>query len=176
MLRIQPVSIYGFSWQPRLLGDLLLLCHRCGTVEPDGNLMIHLAEKFSAVGRYLAECPELPWVPGEPDAWSGSFYWNDEPDGNGTYPFPSFDETAYLGAAATLLMSTEAVKEKILPPRGPAQLGLLSDLYRYIARRWHLDKEDELPKLPVPARFRPLFHDWAHGKVNLTESRRRPAD
>jgi NACHT domain len=111
---------------------------------------------LAVLGRYLVDHPRLPWIAGEPDAWS-EFFWGHpvEQDIPRLCPGP----VAYLGAAATLLIATEGMRSRIP----------LNDLYPYIARRWGSHHRVELPDLPIPEDFRQTFHDWAENKINFVD-------
>lgn len=80
---------------------------------------------------------------------------------------PRLDTTAYLSAAACLLISAEAVDKDRLQNMDPRRLGRMSDLWPYMRRRCGLESDDELPELPVPERFQRLFRDWADNKVDF---------
>lgn len=73
----------------------------------------------------------------------------------------------YLGAAACLLISSEAGPCREFPSEDPHSFGPLGQLRPYIARRWQIEIESELPELPVPERFQRLFRDWADNKVDF---------
>lgn len=167
LLQVTRTTIFGIGWQPHLLSYLGTMCHNSGAIDPGGDLARHYKKEFSAVGRYLMHHPGRPWVTGRPEGWSILQYWDTEHEEHGLYPPIVLDEVAYLGAAATLLLSTEGNRHQQLPARGPTTLGPLQDAYPYIVRRWYPDSDGELPDLPAPATFRQLFQDWANGKVNL---------
>jgi hypothetical protein len=80
-----------------------------------------------------------------------------------------YDSVAYLGAATSLLISSEALRA-LLDGQPGALLGALSDLHPYIARRLGAGSGGELPELPelsIPGEFRRLFRDWADNKVDF---------
>ena len=161
--------IFAVGWQPYLLSNLGTMCHNYGAIDPKGKMVLSYTDVFSAVGRYLMNQPGTPWITGRPEGWSFLSYWNTEHEDYGRYPFFDLDQIAYLGAAATLLLSTEGIKDHQLPGRGPDTLGPLKDIYPYIVQRWHPGRGGELPDLPVPVIFKQLFKDWANRKVSLAE-------
>jgi hypothetical protein len=114
---------------------------------------------FAAIGRYLLLHPEPPFVHGEAQAWTA--FDNDE---GSVAADPASDPITYLGVAACVLISTESVTLRRFPSDDPRHFGTLRP---YIARRWGLDSTTPLPELPIPENFRPLFQDWADGKVDF---------
>ena len=76
------------------------------------------------------------------------------------------DETAYLGAAAALLISIENTETKMLPSE--PQLGPLRELHPYIEHRCG-NSHGELPELPIPDGFRQIFYAWAANKLGFTQ-------
>jgi hypothetical protein len=114
-------------------------------------------------GYYLLNHPRLPWVTGSPMEWL-DFFRRDLPEHE--VQRPDLDSATYLGAAATLLITTEVMAIAVLPKEARQRLGPLSDLYPYIARR-RLKRDNQLPELPVPEGFRQVFRDWADGKVDF---------
>lgn len=101
----------------------------------------NVSQAFAAIGRFLTGHPHLPWV-------SAPLY--DDPLPLFTVQVPTLldifggrDEFTGLGLAASIAIGSE-----------------LSDTptFRQVYR---------LTELPIPARFRKLFHDWTAGHVEL---------
>ena len=63
------------------------------------------------------------------------------------------------------MLRTNRSQVAVLTPDYPGKSFLI---YRYISRR-RRGHSDQLPDLPVPAQFRPLFRDWAERHVNFVE-------
>ena len=122
------------------------------------------AAVLQAVGEYLRDQPELPWV----DEYIGQFH--------GAYDglFPpadgpgQFGPIARLGGAAILAIMVESDFTTILD-MDPRRLGPLCSLLPYLQRRHGGDRDAELPDLPVPEEFGQVFRDWAEGLVNFTK-------
>ena len=155
------IGIFGWwlgAYLPDAVCDLSL-----GTTGPASSARADLA----AFGRFLLEHPRLPWITGEPNAWS-EFFWGHAVEQQMPRPLP--DPITYLGAAATLLIATEGMRTKMLPSEGPQRFTPLEDLYPYIARRWRAEPRRQLPSLPVPESFQTTFRDWADNKINFADS------
>jgi hypothetical protein len=122
------------------------------------------AAVLQAVGEYLRDQPELPWV----DEYIGKFH--SAYDGL----FPPADgpgelgPISRLGGAAILAILVESDFTTILDI-DPRRLGPLCSLLPYLQRRHSGDRDAELPDLPVPEEFRQVFRDWAEGLVNFTK-------
>jgi hypothetical protein len=151
LLRSQEFGIFNSSWASKIYAAIGL----ARGVHDQTNI-----EDFAAIGRYLMTYATPPFVTGEVEEWTQHL---DIPLEDA---HPILDATSYLGAAASLLISSESTTPP-LPEGGPQQLGILSDLYHYIARRWRLESDLTLPELPISDDFRQLFRDWADNKVDF---------
>ncbi len=158
LLRRQWIGIFGW-WQAAYLHhsvrDIVL-----GT----RSAVVSATDDLGVVGRYILDHPQLPWVTGEPDAWT-EFFWGHPVMED--IPRPCPPPVVYLGAAATLLIAAEHMKSRMLPDEGPQRFGPLNDLYPYIARRWGSAPYATLPDLPVPGDLQQAFRDWADNKANF---------
>ena len=126
-----------------LLADRELAdAYQTGRAEAQGRL-IDTLQDLEAIGRFIAASPPLPWVraPLYDKAYS--------PVNAERMPLPDRISTADpftgLGVAATVAVRAE-----------------LSDLPT--SRAAYM-----LPELPMPDEFRPLFADWAAGRVDFVE-------
>jgi hypothetical protein len=122
------------------------------------------AAVLQAVGEYLRDQPELPWV----DEYIGEFHSGHD----GLFPPAGgpgqFGPIACLGGAAILAILVESDFTTILAI-DPLRLGPLCSLLPYLQRRHGGDRDAELTDLPVPEEFRQVFRDWAEGLVNFTK-------
>ncbi len=171
LLQVQPTEIFDIRWGSYLVSHAYHLARGWSQAfYPGGQDFVSKANSdFGAVGRYLLDHPNPPWITGIAQGLSG-FNW--EPDDRASGDNPVLGPITYLGAAATLLISAECTEpELILEPR-EWSTGPLKDLCPYIMNRASTGTMDELPELSVPTPFGELFRDWARGNVNLT---RRPA-
>ena len=134
-LQAQPMEIFGILWGSVLVSDVNWLAHGTSeTMYPGGPVVVSKAcRDLAAVGRYLLANPRPPWVTDSAQPWTG-FNW-DKPAEVGPPP-PRLDPVTYLGAAATLLISTESAPIKVPSGEGAWYFGPLDDLYPYIRRRW----------------------------------------
>ena len=83
--------------------------------------------------------------------------------------FKTSDQITYLGVAATILITAEMTRNRILPANSNQPLGSFSDLYPYILRRWGYEQDIQLPQLPVPERFQNLFRTWATRQTDFVK-------
>jgi len=174
-LQAQSMDIFGILWGSVLVSDVNWLAHggTSETMYPGGPAIVAKARRdLAAVGRHLLANPRPPWVTDPAQPWTG-FNW-DKPT-EASLPPPRLDPVTYLGAAATLIISTESVTIKVPSGEEAWYLGPLDDLYPYIRCRWGFEAHAMLPDLPVPEGFVQLFHDWAEGRVSVVERRRWPA-
>jgi hypothetical protein len=163
LFRRQGIGIFGWwlgTYLLRAVRDLALGGHSAVT---------QAVSDLTLFGQYLVSNPRLPWITGEPDAWS-EFFWGHPREQDIPRPLP--DPVTYLGAAAALLIATEPMTAKILPEEGPQRLTPLHDLHPYIARRWNTGTRGQLPGLPVPAKFQHIFTDWANNKISFVGTKR----
>jgi hypothetical protein len=79
---------------------------------------------------------------------------------------PSMTQS-YLGAAASVLITAEMARNRILPAEDRILLGTFSDLDPYILRRWDYEQDTQLPEILVPERFRCLFRTRATQRTNF---------
>jgi hypothetical protein len=122
--------------------------------------------ELAIVGEYIKSLPPPPWVNGSVGRLSSNA-WRKEPAEGG---HEIVDPVAYLGGAAIALMASESGIRSIpveLEGRS-SKFGPFNALYPYIQLRLKMTSEGSLPELPVPEKFKPLFRDWAEGKVNFT--------
>jgi hypothetical protein len=125
-------------------------------------------DDLAAFGEYITDHPEPPWLRGDASGWDWFPTFIDEVDEPPTFftgrPDP-LSQTAYLGAAAMLLILHE-----VSPRRGNSRrkLGPLRHIAPYLARREGLGRRTELPSLLVPEQFKQLFRDWAEGRISFT--------
>jgi NACHT domain len=130
-------------------------------------------EDFAAVGRFLIEHPAPPWLSAyaEP-CWEPCSLFTVE-EGEEEYTkmpkkFETREPVVYLGVASTILITAELTRNRILPDDKNSPLGVFSDLYPYILRRWDHERDAQLPELSLPKNFQQLFRAWANGDVNFT--------
>ena len=121
---------------------------------------------LTAVGRYLQDNPEAPWL-------RGGIGWFDEIVDNDELPEPAnksaqFNPATYLGAAAILSILTEHGRTAILL-RHPLKIGPLCNLVPYLSRRRGVGRLTKISDLPVPDDFKQTFRDWAEGRVNFSD-------
>jgi hypothetical protein len=119
---------------------------------------------LQAVGEYLRDQPELPWVDRRIDGFDRR---------SGDIPAPAggsgqFGSLAYLGAAAILAILAESDDTTILDA-DLMQPGPFHGMLPYLQRRRGGGPDAELPDLPVPEAFRQVFRDWAEGRVHFTK-------
>jgi len=166
LLQAHPTGIFGGRWGGDLMSAVRNLAHGRTDLFYPGNPdpASTTIGKFYAVGRYLSRNPQPPWINGKADVWPSFF--TIRPQGHSA-PSTHLSPAAYLGAAATLLLAAESTAEKSLPGVGAEWFGPLSELYPYIARRWHASNSTKLSSLPVPTEFEQLFRDWADNRVNF---------
>jgi hypothetical protein len=126
-----------------------------------------MTEDFTAVGQFLIDHPEPPWL----SICLSSRYEVVPLFSEGlTHPpalFRATNPAAYLGIAASILIIAEMTRDRILPADSSRPLGALSDLYPYILRRWDYEQDGQLPALPVPEYFQQLFREWASNATNF---------
>ena len=128
--------------------------------------LTRVVSDFTAIGQYLSNHPQLPWITGKADGWS-HYSWDLQVSADAGRPVLS--PIAYLGFAGVVLMSVE-FDESLLAgmlPVGPSRLGPFDELEAYIEHRLYAG-ESLLPDLPLPDEFKQVLRDWAAGKVNFT--------
>jgi hypothetical protein len=123
-----------------------------------------MSKDFTAVGQFLIDHPSPPWLSAclssryEPVSLFEDFTG----DRTGTAAlFKATNPATHLGIAATILITAEMTRNRILAADGASPLGAFSDLYPYILRRWGYKQNTQLPELPVPEQFQSLFKAWA---------------
>ena len=95
VFRRQWVGIFGW-WQATYM--LSAVSHLAlGTP----SAVAQAVNDLTLFGQYLVRHPHLPWITGEPDAWS-DFFWGHPKEQDISRPLP--DPVTYLGAAAALLI------------------------------------------------------------------------
>ena len=77
------------------------------------------------------------------------------------------DPAAFAGAAGIFLMLAETAQAWASAGGPPQQLGPLSDLCPYIARRWGAGQYTALPDLPALGTLQGTFRDWAENRINF---------
>jgi hypothetical protein len=127
-----------------------------------------VADDLAAVGEYLITHETAPWVS------SAVGWWGDLPndDLDDLAPRPAvrpvkLSQDARLGAVAFITIATEAGFLAQLSKGNRRKLGPLSNLRPYLARRCGSRSTAELPDLPVPDEFKPIFREWADGRIDL---------
>jgi hypothetical protein len=146
-----------------LLSNLGLLLHgESSTGTPSA------VEAFETVGKFLIMRPQTPWASQPIGLWSMYGLGREQP-GRTDLLASHLSPAAYLGAAATLLISAESGKTGLQVPSDPSRLGPLNDLYSYMqCRQVRGNVLAPLPELPVPGKFKRLFKGWAEGKTDFT--------
>ena len=125
-------------------------------------------EDFAAVGRFLADHPDPPWLSIHlPSRYEPVSLFDKDDFTPGLSLFETKDPIAYLGAAAAILIAAEMTRHRILPEEGDLSLGAFSSLYPYISLRWGNEHASQLPQLPVPERFQYLFRTWAARNIDF---------
>jgi hypothetical protein len=166
LLQIQPTEIFDVRWGSYLVSHAYHLA--LGWSQPfypgGPGFVSKATSDFGAVGRYLLDHPNPPWIASIVQGLSG-FNW--EPKGKAGADSPRLDPVTYLGAAGTLLISAECTESELIPDPKEWSAGPLNDLYPYIMNRISTSKVDKFPELPVPVPFGELLRDWAKGNVNL---------
>jgi NACHT domain len=165
LVQEQYAKIFDHHWTSYFMNAIYELAH--GDTDPyypgtrDG--LSKAIDDLAGLGRYLLAHPQLPWITGPAEGWED--YFGDIP-AKRAIPPARLDPIAYLGGAATLLISIEYTKSRALP--SARQLGPLRDLHPYIDSRCG-GSYAELPDLPVPDTFRQTFRDWAGNKVSFAQ-------
>ena len=122
--------------------------------------------ELAIVGEYIKALPPPPWVHGSVGRLFGYALHKEPAEGE----YEIVNPVAYLGGAAIAFMASESGMQSMpveLEGRS-SKLGPFDALYPYIQLRLKMTSEVSLPELPVPEKFKPLFRDWAEGKVNFT--------
>jgi hypothetical protein len=130
------------------------------------------ATHLARLGRYIASRPQPPWVTAFDEAWDTFF----EDGARAPVQPANLEPAAFVGAASVCLMAAESLQARGLSAKPPEQLGPLSDLCPYIARRWGASHTGKLPNLPVSPTFLKIFKDWAESKANLIQTSPAPSD
>lgn len=127
---------------------------------------------LTAIGEHLMAKPELPWVNSAPG--------REQDFAQATVRFlsagqdiPVLEQAGNLGMAAVLCIAVELGGGglRASPPVKVSDLdpGRMRSLAWYITGRYRRTTDElPLPDLPVPAAFRPVFHDWAARQVSFT--------
>jgi hypothetical protein len=159
LIRNPELGAFQFTYFPYLIGKFLTL-----TYNEDDPVAI---TDFTAVGRYLSDHPQPPWVKGQAHGWS-YYRWHREVKPDAT-PL-RLDPLVHLGATGVSLILAEInrTKPEHFLGEGLPQLGPFDYLHSYIECRYGKRRGVSLPKLPVPDEFKQTFHDWAEGRTNLT--------
>lgn len=162
---VQSAGVFGITWTGYFVNAIYELAH--GDTDPyypgTRDALFKAIEDLKGLGRYLITHPRPPWITGLAEGWHD--YFGDVPPKK-HIPQTWLDETAYLGAAAALLISIENTETKMLPSE--PQLGPLRELHPYIENRCG-DSHGELPELPIPDGFRQIFYAWAANKLSFTQ-------
>jgi len=142
-----------------------LLSHLDSLMHDESDAARTLATtSFEAVGKFLVAHPRPPWASQPVSAWYTYGGWVRH-----TVKELRLSPAAYLGVAATFLISAEVEKGPRIP-RPSSNFGPLSDLVPYLKCR-HSDwtTSASLPELPVPDEFKELFKGWARREIDFTE-------
>jgi hypothetical protein len=134
-----------------------------------GSRVAELTDDLATFGRYLLDHPEPPWIEGPIESLE-HYLLADDRDGSSKPGLTSSlsDPTAYLGAAAVVLIAVESLTTREMPTsQRNWRLGPLSNLNNHLTRRWNMRPSSRLTNLPVPDPFRKIFRDWADNKINL---------
>jgi len=123
-----------------------------------------VVDDLVAVGEYLLDHPEPPWVFGRPRHKEGVI--GDEHEKVSPDALARLNNMAYLGAAMILSFMTESAEHPY--QFTPRKLGPLRDLFPYLARRQGANASTDLPDLPLPYEFERTLRRWAEGRVNFT--------
>ena len=166
LARTQETGIFGITWASHLINEIVSVALGPWD-DPNAEHSSKITDNFVAVGQYLLNRPELPWVSGRVQSWSEYLRWS-EPQDETHNPPKILDPIAYLGAAAVLLMATEPMETKSLPEGGPSRFGPLRDVAYYILRRWN-QWDQALPDLPVPPQFASIFRRWAEKEIDFSQ-------
>jgi hypothetical protein len=126
---------------------------------------------LTAIGEHLMARPKLPWVSSAPGR--GQDFAQEIvrflADGRG---IPVLEQTGNLGMAAVLCIAIElgggALRSAPLRGKTPELApDSMRSLAWYITGRYRGATGTALPDLPVPAEFRPVFHDWTARQVSF---------
>jgi hypothetical protein len=128
-----------------------------------------MSSDFAAVGQFLIDHPDPPWLSMSQSSRFEpvSLFSNAEYIVPSSGLFEAKDPIIYLGAVASVLITAEMTRNRILPTEDRIPLGAFSDLYPYILRRWDYEQDTQLPEIPVPERFQCLFRTWATQRTNF---------
>ena len=163
LLREPARGMFNLTNGSYLLSNLGLLLHG-----ESSNGVPSAIEAFETVGKFLIMHPRTPWASQPIGLWS-TYGGGRERRGRTDLSASHLSPTAYLGAAATLLISAESNKTGLRVPSDPSRLGPLNELYSYIQRRQIRGTASaRLPELPVPDKFKGLFKSWAEDKTDFT--------
>ena len=127
-----------------------------------------MSEDFAAVGRFLIDHPDPPWLSiYVPSRYEPISLFDKNDFIPGSYLFETKDPIIYLGVATAILIAAEMTQNRILPEEGESPLGAFSSLYPYILLRWGYEQDNQLPELPVPGQFQRLFLAWANQRTDF---------
>jgi hypothetical protein len=173
LFTIHRAIIFGAMWTPYLyylVGAATQAWGRAihsGLPRPSAGTM---SEDFAAVGEFLVSHPDPPWLSlCLSSRWEPVSLFSDEFADESAAPFKVTDAITYLGIAAAVLIAAEITGNRILPATSRPPLGEFSDLYPYILRRWDIERDAQLPDLPVTQHFQQLFRSWANKETDLVE-------
>jgi hypothetical protein len=156
LMQLRPTRVFQINWAPHLISLVWRLTYN--------EIYLGEIQELSAVGRYLDQHPNPPWVDGEVYEISNM---NREGEARLAVLDEELDSMSYLGAAAILLMGVEFEKNALLRNKIANELGPLNDLQPYIQQRWGRHSGHSLPGLPIPPFFGQAFHDWAQSKISF---------
>jgi hypothetical protein len=155
LFNMQP-TFFGIVGPPHLFRHVYDLLH-----DRAGSRHMDPVEDFRAFGKFAIEHPDLPFVT-NPTSY-GNFLGKLSPRRGNTLP----DEITYLGAALAFTIGAEADRNIALRREDRHNLGPFNDLYSYVARRFEIERDAELSRLPVPEPFPELFRSWANKEVDF---------
>jgi hypothetical protein len=159
LIRNPELGAFQLTYWPYLIGKFLNLVHN----EDDPTAIRDL----TAVGRYLRDHPQLPWVKGRANGWS-YYRWDMKVNpADGTIRLDPLVHLGVTGASLILAEIDETKPERSLSD-GPPRFGPFDYLHSYIECRYSKRRDLQLPELPVTDEFKQTFRDWARGRVNLT--------
>jgi hypothetical protein len=166
LLQDQSARFFGLNWSPYLLNKLYALAHGWSGSSDSADLPSAAMRDLAAAGRYLLNNPEPPWIVGKV---AGLVAYDWEAPANQDIKRSDLDPVTYLGGAGIALIAAESddARPADVLKHDPSQLGPFTDLYAYMEHR-HGEISRPLPELPMPDKFKELFHDWADGKVSFT--------
>jgi hypothetical protein len=159
------MKIFGQSWAALLSLSFLNLALDSNDEDAEEEATAS-KERMLVAGQYLSSIGSPPWMQ-EPII---ALYPGREKPVTDICRLSTLDPIPYLASAVVAFTMAETDEHWAKQMLAASPKGIFTELYPYIERRDGNKRESLLRDLPVPDKFKPLFREWAEGRVHFIRS------